>query len=126
MHRNDGVGKVLGREDGRNAGQRACGRRVDGDDPRVGVRTSHEGDVKHARQRDVIGEDAAAGGPDPAAFRHGRVFSKPTPSGRTLVLECQDYQGRKYFDTAFFSNAAVPSGGSTAPAALGTVFVPDR
>jgi hypothetical protein len=62
--------------------------------------------------------EALSGGPDAAAFHHGTVSSRPTPSGRATVLECQEYQGRKYFDTASFSTvsgAAAPSGGSTVP-----------
>jgi arylsulfatase A-like enzyme len=59
--------------------------------------------------------EALSGGPDSVAFHHGTVSSKPTPSGRATVLECQEYQGRKYFDTASFSSATSPSGGSTVP-----------
>jgi arylsulfatase A-like enzyme len=67
------------------------------------------------RLRGRVLSEALSGGPDPAAFHRGTVSSKPTPSGRATVLECQDYEGRKYFDTASFSSAAAPSGGSTLP-----------
>ena len=58
------------------------------------------------RLRGRVLSEALRGGPDPAAFHHGTVSSKPTPSGRATVLECQDYQGRKYFDTASFSTVS--------------------
>jgi arylsulfatase A-like enzyme len=58
--------------------------------------------------------EALSGGPDPAAPHHGTVSSKPTPSGRATVLECQEYRGRQYFDTASFSTATAPSAASSA------------
>jgi len=67
------------------------------------------------RLRGRVLSEALSGGPDPTAFHRGTVSSKPTPSGRSTVLECQDYEGRRYFDTASFSSAAAPSGGSTLP-----------
>jgi arylsulfatase A-like enzyme len=67
------------------------------------------------RLRGRVLSEALSGGPDPTAFHRGTVSSKPTPSGRATVLECQDYEGRRYFDTASFSSAAAPSVGSTLP-----------
>ena len=68
------------------------------------------------RLRGRVLSEALSGGPDPATpHHHGTISSKPTPSGRATVLECQDYQGRKYFDTASFSTAPAPSVGSTVP-----------
>jgi arylsulfatase A-like enzyme len=69
------------------------------------------------RLRGRVLSEALSGGPDAAAFHHGTVSSRPTPSGRATVLECQEYQGRKYFDTASFSTvsvAAAPVAASTA------------
>jgi hypothetical protein len=55
--------------------------------------------------------EALTGGPDSAPFRHHKVLAAPATSGRATVLEYQDFEGRKYFDTACF---AAPGGGSAA------------
>jgi hypothetical protein len=64
------------------------------------------------RLRGRVLSEALAGGPDSAPFHYGTIASTPTPSGRATVLEYQDFDGRKYFDTACL--AAVSSGGSAA------------
>jgi hypothetical protein len=64
------------------------------------------------RLRGRVLAEALAGGPDSAAKAHaGKLASAPTPSGRATILEYQDYEGRKYFDTACL--AAAPTGDST-------------
>jgi Type I phosphodiesterase / nucleotide pyrophosphatase len=64
------------------------------------------------RLRGRVLSEALAGGPDSAAKAHaGKLASTPTSSGRATILEYQDYDGRKYFDTACLT--AAPTGGST-------------
>ena len=64
------------------------------------------------RLRGRVLSEALTGGSDSAAPVHaGKLASTPTPSGRATILEYQDYEGRKYFDTACL--AAAPTGDST-------------
>ena len=58
--------------------------------------------------------EALTAGADPAAtaVRSGKLASAPTQSGRATILEYQQYEGRKYFDTA--CQVAAPSGDSAA------------
>jgi len=50
--------------------------------------------------------EALAGGSAPAAPVHvGKLASAPAQTGRATLLEYQDYQGRKYFDTACLATA---------------------
>jgi arylsulfatase A-like enzyme len=62
------------------------------------------------RLRGRVLSEALAGGPEPSAFHHGNVASTPTASGRATVLEYQESEGHKYFDSACLVNA--PSDGS--------------
>ena len=64
------------------------------------------------RLRGRVLSEALAAGSGPAAPVHaGKLASTPTQSGRATILEYQDYEGRKYFDTACL--AAAPTGDST-------------
>jgi arylsulfatase A-like enzyme len=67
------------------------------------------------RLRGRVLSEALAGGPDAAPFQHGKVASTPTPSGLRTVLEYQDYEGRKYFDTACLAATASATATATAP-----------
>jgi arylsulfatase A-like enzyme len=60
------------------------------------------------RLRGRVLSEALVGGADSGAtaVRAGRLTSTPTQPGRATVLEYQDYQGRKYFDTACLTAAA--------------------
>jgi arylsulfatase A-like enzyme len=63
------------------------------------------------RLRGRVLSEALTGGADPAAPVHtGKLASTPTQSGRATLLEYQDYDGRKYFDTACL--VAAPTGDS--------------
>jgi arylsulfatase A-like enzyme len=55
--------------------------------------------------------EALAGGPNSFPIHDEKLTSRPTASGRKTVLSYQDYEGRKYFDTACL--AAPASGDST-------------
>jgi arylsulfatase A-like enzyme len=66
------------------------------------------------RLRGRVLSEALTGGansPAPGPAHAGYTGSTPTQSGRATVLEYQEYEGRKYFDTACLMRA--PSGGST-------------
>ena len=64
------------------------------------------------RLRGRVLSEALTAGSGPAAPVHaGKLASTPTQSGRATILEYQDYEGRKYFDTACL--AAAPTGDST-------------
>jgi hypothetical protein len=53
------------------------------------------------RLRGRVLSEALNGTPDSAApVRSGKFASTPTQSGRATLLEYQDYEGRKYFDSA--------------------------
>jgi hypothetical protein len=50
--------------------------------------------------------EALTGGADSAAAVHtGKLAATPTQSGRATILEYQEYEGRKYFDTACLAAA---------------------
>ena len=58
------------------------------------------------RLRGRVLSEALQGGPGSAAPVHsGKLISTPTQSGRVTLLEYQDYEGRKYFDTACLATA---------------------
>jgi arylsulfatase A-like enzyme len=58
------------------------------------------------RLRGRVLSEALQGGPGSAAPAHsGKRTSIPTQSGRVMLLEYQDYEGRKYFDTACLATA---------------------
>jgi arylsulfatase A-like enzyme len=58
------------------------------------------------RLRGRVLSEALAGGSAPAAPVHvGKLASAPAQTGRATLLEYQDYQGRKYFDTACLATA---------------------
>jgi hypothetical protein len=64
------------------------------------------------RLRGRVLSEALTGGPDSAAKVHvGQLASTATPAGRATILEYQDFEGRKYFDTACLVSA--PTGGAT-------------
>jgi hypothetical protein len=64
------------------------------------------------RLRGRVLSEALTGGPDSAAPVHaGKLAATPTQSGRATLLEYQDYEGRKYFDTACL--VAASTGDST-------------
>jgi hypothetical protein len=66
------------------------------------------------RLRGRVLSEALTGGanaPTPGPAHAGHTGSAPTQSGRTTLLEYQEYDGRRYFDTACLTRA--PSGGST-------------
>jgi arylsulfatase A-like enzyme len=66
------------------------------------------------RLRGRVLSEALTAGADPTAtaVHSGKIASSPTESGRATVLEYQQYEGRKYFDTA--CQAAAPRGDSAA------------
>ncbi|MDB6090413.1 MAG: type phosphodiesterase/nucleotide pyrophosphatase [Gammaproteobacteria bacterium] len=54
------------------------------------------------RLRGRVLAEALVGGPDAAPFRHETAVSSTTPAGLATVLQYQEIQGRRYFDTACF------------------------
>ena len=64
------------------------------------------------RLRGRVLSEALTGSPDSAAKVHaGKLAATATASGRATILEYQDFEGRKYFDTACLVSA--PTSGST-------------
>lgn len=49
-------------------------------------------------------EESLKGGPDSAAVRHDSSVSARAPSGLATILLYQEFQGRRYFDTACLTN----------------------
>jgi arylsulfatase A-like enzyme len=64
------------------------------------------------RLRGRVLSEALTAGAEPAAnaVHSDKIASSPSESGRATILEYQQYEGRKYFDTA--CQAAAPSGDS--------------
>jgi hypothetical protein len=54
------------------------------------------------RLRGRVLSEALVGGPDSAPFRRDTAVSTQTPAGVATVLQYQEMQGRRYFDTACF------------------------
>jgi arylsulfatase A-like enzyme len=74
--------------------------------------------AKGRLQGRVLSESLIGGGPSPApaTVKHLKQYARPAPSGLATVLEYQEYEGRKYFDSAGLVRGALPKqpGGSSA------------
>jgi arylsulfatase A-like enzyme len=70
--------------------------------------------------------EALTGGPDFKPFNTFTLISKATPSGLATFLKCQEYDGRKYFDTAYLAPhpPRPPKGGLSPTAVTHPALVP--
>jgi hypothetical protein len=71
--------------------------------------------AKGRLQGRVLSESLARGpSPDPSTVKHRKLDAMPAASGMATVLEYQEYDGRRYFDSAHLVRRALPKepGGS--------------